>query len=125
MILSPSTAWKGLVSSCLGYRFDADYGRRLNMTRDCAEADALFFTTISELCDPRWLAKLMADHTAYDHRDTMRQGITKPCLVLYGKRSGCFPVEGMIETARLLNQKRAGTCGTLEFESGHWLVWTC
>lgn len=46
-----------------------------------------------------------------------------PTLVMAGKRSGCFPVDGTFETARLINAERPGLAKTLLYESGHWLFY--
>lgn len=40
-----------------------------------------------------------------------------------GKRSGCFPLKGIFETARLVNARRPGLAKTREYESGHWLFY--
>lgn len=40
-----------------------------------------------------------------------------------GKRSGCFPLAGCFETARLLNLSSPGLARTSTYESGHWLFY--
>ncbi|CCG82994.1 Putative uncharacterized protein [Taphrina deformans PYCC 5710] len=112
---------KGLVASCLGYRFSPLEEDQVSASE--AEEDEKFFIAIAEQCDPQWLSKLMADHTQYDHRETIRHRINIPCLVLAGKRSGCFPTKGTLETAKLINERHRETALTIEFESGHWLFY--
>ncbi|KAK0622723.1 Alpha/Beta hydrolase protein [Immersiella caudata] len=112
----------GLVGECLGYRnqpLDTD-----SVSAEDAKRDEEFFVAISDQCDGRWLARLIADHTRFDHREAIER-IAVPCLVMAGQRSGCFSVEGMTETAR---RAREGD-GMDEkvfvevFESGHWLFY--
>ncbi|EFQ35213.1 uncharacterized protein GLRG_10357 [Colletotrichum graminicola M1.001] len=84
--------------------------------------DEPFFTGISALCDPAWLARLLADHTRYDHREAI-EAISVPTLVMAGRRSGCFPLEGMLETVRRVEKARPGLAKASVFESGHWLFY--
>lgn len=113
----PAGAHAGLVRSCLGYRHigpddDADKRRR----------DEEFFTKISERCDHVWLARLLADHTRYDHREAIEM-IEVPTLVLAGRKTGCFPLEGMEETVRRVERRRPGLARMEVFEAGHWLFY--
>lgn len=106
----------GLVYECLGYRHqpvDTD-----DVSADQAARDVDFFVTISKQCRGEWLAKLIADHTRYDHREAIEL-IKIPALVMAGRRSGCFTVDGMFETAR----RAKGDVFAEVFESGHWLFY--
>jgi pimeloyl-ACP methyl ester carboxylesterase len=114
--------YRGLVDSCLGYRYAPL--QQDNITKDQRESDEEFFTSISRVCDGVWLAKLLADHTRYDHREAISL-IQKPILVMAGQRSGCFSIDAQEEIVR-----RAARCpklGTfpaiMKFSSGHWLFW--
>ncbi|XXG95581.1 hypothetical protein Hte_001848 [Hypoxylon texense] len=127
----PAAAHRGLVRSCLGYRCrpeaedetsDGEWRRRRG------EEDEAFFTQISARCDGAWLARLLADHTRYDHREALER-IRAPTLVMAGRRTGCFPLEGMAETVARVNAA-AGTTTTTPglarlsvFDSGHWLFY--
>lgn len=114
--------YKGLVASCLGYRYaplDTD-----NVSDGQRKEDEEFFTSISRSCDGTWLARLLSDHTRYDHREAIEL-IMHPVLVLAGKRSGCFSLEGMTEIVRRRqNQTARKHVVEMEvFDSGHWLFW--
>ncbi|KAK4184759.1 AB hydrolase superfamily protein YdjP [Podospora australis] len=121
-ISSPAETHKGLVKECLGYRY-----KRLEadaVTDEQARADEEFFTTISARCDGTWLARLLADHTRYDHREACEL-ITKPTLVMAGERSGCFSLQGMGETVDRVNSAGHGKgSATMSiFPCGHWLFY--
>ncbi|KAJ4422305.1 hypothetical protein N0V82_003060 [Gnomoniopsis sp. IMI 355080] len=121
-IETPDEAHKGLVSECLGYRFAPE--NTDNVSPEQATRDEEFFTSISRLCDGSWLARLLADHTRYDHREAIEM-ITKPTLVMAGKRTGCFPLEGMKETVRRV-EKGSGNpklARWLLFNGGHWMFY--
>lgn len=63
-----------------------------------------------------FLSKLMADHTANDWRKVL-PFVTCPCLVIAGKRSKIFPVEGVKYAADHMPNAKLIT-----FEEGsHWL----
>ncbi|KAH8649265.1 Alpha/Beta hydrolase protein [Xylariales sp. PMI_506] len=129
-----AAAHRGLVSECLGYRFAPLPGD--GITAEQAAADEAFFAGISSKCDPVWLARLLADHTRYDHREAI-EDIRAPVLVLAGRRTGCFPLEGMRETVERVKKGRRdrgeddgdnGGAGPAAarwevFESGHWMFW--
>lgn len=115
-----AAAHRDLVRSCLGYRHAPLPGD--DVPSEQAVDDEAFFTRISAVCDQAWLARLLADHTRYDHREAVEL-ITKPTLVMAGRRSGCFPLEGMLETARRLEKVRPGLARTSVFEAGHWLFY--
>ncbi|RYP93581.1 hypothetical protein DL770_000323 [Monosporascus sp. CRB-9-2] len=119
-IRDPSAAHAGLVANCLGYRFAPEPGD--NVTAEQRERDERFFTEISALCDPEWLARLLADHTRYDHREAI-EAITAPTLVMAGRRTGCFPLDGMRETVRRVEKDSAGVATMSIFDSGHWLFY--
>lgn len=121
-IKTPDGAHKGLVSECLGYRVSREAGDKV--TDEQVAKDEVFFTGISRLCDGEWLARLLADHTRYDHREAI-EGITKPTLVIGGRRTGCFPLEGMKETVRRVEKGswKTGLARWSEFDSGHWMFY--
>lgn len=119
---SPDDAHKGLVRECLGYRFAPEESD--GVSAEQAARDEEFFVRISRLCDGVWLARLLADHTRYDHREAI-EGITKPTLVLAGRRTGCFPLEGMKETVRRV-EKGSGNAELARwsvFDGGHWMFY--
>jgi pimeloyl-ACP methyl ester carboxylesterase len=116
----PAEAHAGLVSECLGYRFQplpTD-----SVTPAQASEDAAFFVSISAQSDNLWLARLLADHTHYDHREACER-IDVPTLVMAGNRTGCFPLEGMRETVERVNKTRSGLAAWSLFEAGHWLFY--
>ncbi|KAK0631022.1 Alpha/Beta hydrolase protein [Bombardia bombarda] len=113
---------RGLVGECLGYRQAGYMGREVS--EEEREKDEEYFTGISALCDGVWLARLLADHTRYDHREAIEL-IDVPTLVMAGKWSGCFPLEGMKETVRRV-EKMGDMEGKVKmslFDCGHWLFW--
>ncbi|KAJ4292533.1 hypothetical protein N0V90_009196 [Kalmusia sp. IMI 367209] len=122
----PENAFKGLVADCLGYRYNPLPTDDLSEERKSRDEE--FFTSQSRRCDTTWLARLLADHTRYDHREACEL-IKVPVLVMAGKRTGCFPLEGMKETIRRVEQGRKrrgdedGVARWSEYESGHWLFW--
>ncbi|KAK4450886.1 Alpha/Beta hydrolase protein [Podospora aff. communis PSN243] len=112
----------GLVGECLGYRnqpLDTDA-----VSAEDAKRDEEFFVAISDQCDGSWLARLIADHTRFDHREAIER-IAVPSVVMAGQRSGCFSVEGMLETARRAKKGNAMEDKVFVkiFESGHWLFY--
>ncbi|KAI8623273.1 alpha/beta-hydrolase [Xylariaceae sp. FL1651] len=118
-IHDPDAAHRDLVQSSLGYRHlpIATDG----ISEEQKQEDETFFVGISALCDQQWLAKLMCDHTRYDHREAV-ESIDRPTLVMHGRRSGCFTSEGVFETANLINRKSHGgeLASVSTFDSGHW-----
>ncbi|KAK3357927.1 Alpha/Beta hydrolase protein [Lasiosphaeria hispida] len=120
-IEQPAAAARGLVAECLGYRF---LPRDEEVGVEQRRADEEFFVGISALCDGRWLARLIADHTRYDHREALEL-IAVPTVVMMGKRSGCFTREGMLETARRIRgvESMSDKVVVSEFEGGHWLFY--
>jgi pimeloyl-ACP methyl ester carboxylesterase len=111
---------KGLVQECLGYRFLPREGD--GVEEEEARRDEEFFAGISAGCDGVWLARLLADHTRYDHREAC-EGIARPVLVMAGRRSGCFSLEGMEETVRRVKKGGNEDAEMVVFESGHWLFY--
>ncbi|KAK4149656.1 Alpha/Beta hydrolase protein [Chaetomidium leptoderma] len=117
----PAETHRGLVAECLGYRFQPQDGDR-RMGEEEVKRDEEFFVGISQACDGVWLARLLADHTRYDHREAV-EGIVKPTLVMAGRRSGCFPLEGLAETVERVKKGGEGEAEMVVFESGHWLFY--
>ncbi|KAL2200178.1 Alpha/Beta hydrolase protein [Corynascus similis CBS 632.67] len=111
---------RALVRECLGYRFALAETDSLDEGQ--AKRDEEFFAGISAACDGVWLARLLADHTRYDHREAC-EAITKPLLVMAGRRSGCFSLEGMEETVRRARKRGNQDAEMMVFESGHWLFY--
>ncbi|GJC85811.1 AB hydrolase superfamily protein YdjP [Colletotrichum liriopes] len=109
-----------LVDGCLGYRAKPDPND--NVSPETRKKDEEFFTGISALCDQAWLARLLADHTRYDHREAIEM-ISVPTLVMAGRKSGCFPLEGMLETVKRVEKNRPGLARESVFEAGHWLFY--
>ncbi|KPI37695.1 AB hydrolase superfamily protein YdjP [Cyphellophora attinorum] len=133
-ILAAQHAWatdrvnaqKGLIEGCLGY-YHPDYPGS-KPSQDRQKADFEFFNAISSQCPSgEWLGLLIADHTAYDHREALEL-VRVPTLVIMGRYSGCFPLEGMRESVRRINggsQARGGQPLAKEsvYECGHWLFY--
>lgn len=126
--------YKGLVRECLGYRFAPEDSDEVSGAQ--AAADEAFFTAISRRCDGAWLARLLADHTRYDHREAVEENITKPTLVIAGRRTGCFPLEGIRETVRRVergndarrrrdqdNNNKPALARWSVYDSGHWMFY--
>lgn len=119
---TPDDAHRGLAGDCLGYRFAPEEGD--GVAPEQAARDEAFFVGISGLCDGAWLARLLADHTRYDHREAI-EAITRPTLVLAGRRTGCFPLEGMRETVRRVEKGsgRSDLARWSVYDSGHWMFY--
>lgn len=118
--------YKALVDECLGYRQQASV-RSSIVTTAQADKDLKFFSEISSQCDGKWLARLMADHTRYDHREAI-ESIDVPTLVMAGRLSGCFRVDGMLETARRIQASgredmKWKVAVSIFEDSGHWLFY--
>lgn len=121
----PENAFKGLVGDCLGYRYQPLPGDDTSEERGASDEE--FFTSQSRRCNTLWLARLLADHTRYDHREACEQ-IKVPVLVMAGRRTGCFPLDGMKETVRRVEMGQKTRNDGVQpkwsvFESGHWLFW--
>lgn len=124
-IETPDRAHAGLVAECLGYRFAPEPAAdAVAPGTEQATRDEAFFAGISRLCDGTWLARLLADHTRYDHREAI-EAITRPTLVLAGRRTGCFPLEGMRETVRRVakGSGRADLARWSVYDGGHWMFY--
>ncbi|KAK3334534.1 Alpha/Beta hydrolase protein [Neurospora tetraspora] len=110
-----------LLDECLGYRFHPLPTDQVS--EEEKKRDEAFFTAISAQCPSgAWLARLIADHTRYDHREAC-EGITKPVVVMGGKRSGCFSLEGMEEVVKRCRRSGNEKAEVSWYESGHWLFW--
>ncbi|KAH9884063.1 alpha/beta-hydrolase [Xylariomycetidae sp. FL2044] len=109
-----------LVQGCLGYRHMPEPGDKVSDAQRKEDED--FFASISAQCDQVWLARLLSDHTRYDHREAIEQ-INIPTLVMAGRRTGCFPYEGMMETVGRVNSNNPNLATMSLFESGHWLFY--
>lgn len=119
----PDETHRALVEECLGYRYYPLPSDKVS--EEERRRDEEFFTGISKVCDGVWLARLLADHTRYDHREAIEL-ITRPVMVMAGRRSGCFPLAGMAETVERVRKGGSGMDrrATLQvFESGHWLFY--
>eukprot|EP00798_Chlamydomonas_sp_ICE-L_P008219 gene8219-1485_t len=67
-------------------------------------------------CSGGALGALMADHTQLDWRPVLPR-ISLPCLVLGGRKSGCFPWEGVAYVGEAIPNAK-----TIFFEEcNHWL----
>ncbi|PQE18922.1 hypothetical protein CJF31_00010445 [Rutstroemia sp. NJR-2017a BVV2] len=116
--LVPKEAHRGTVGACLGYRF-APLGKGGDGLGDKEEEgkreggkvwvqDEEFFLQEAMKGDPRWLGKLMEEHTALDWRDAVSWGLGRErsaakVLVVASTRSGCFPAEGPLAVVGLVN----------------------
>lgn len=121
---APDDFYRGLVEGCLAYRHQPTEVEKTQISSENAQADEKFFLAISRQGSPEWYAKLLADHTSYDHRDTIRERLRIPCLIMAGKRSGSFPVAGIEETARLIDEgAKESIAMTIRMESGHWMFY--
>ncbi|KAK3368392.1 Alpha/Beta hydrolase protein [Podospora didyma] len=122
-ISRPAETHLSLVAECLGYRHAPD--NEDNVSSEQRARDEAFFTAISAQCDGTWLARLLADHTRYDHREALEE-IAVPTLVMAGWRSGCFPFAGMREIIDRIKHsgKVDETRVTVSvYGSGHWLFY--
>lgn len=118
---APDDFYSGLVHGCLGSRFQPTEAEKLQPP-ELARQEEAYFMNISRQGDPWWFGKLLANHTSYDHRDTIRHSVRCPCLVLAAKRSGSFPLGGLLETERLVNEGRAKIMAQSKVSSsGHWM----
>jgi non-heme chloroperoxidase len=80
-------------------------------------ADVLPFLKRETLqADPAFLGALMADHTQLDWRPLLPR-ITLPCLVMVGRKSQCFPWQGVQYVADHI----PGATVDIFEEGDHWL----
>jgi len=105
--VEPTYAYKNTIDVCLAYRSHPQLTD--NVTDATRRDDDRFFLEEAQKCDPRWLGKLMADHTALDWRDSITamfgrySGSETKVLVMASTRSGCFPAEGPMKVVELIN----------------------
>ena len=119
----PAEAHRALVQECLDYRHMPL--PRDGVSEEQARKDEELFVGISALCDGEWLARLMADHTRYDHREAIEL-ISKPTLGMAGKRSGCFTLLGIAETVERIRwglNIMVSSAEIVVFDSGYWLFY--
>lgn len=123
LVNTPVKFYQGLVRDCLAYRSDLAYKSELSQDDqpldERAKADEDFFVGISKQGDPTWFAKLLANHTSYDHRNTLTYNMNVRCGVLAGKYSGCFPLAGMTAATDLLNARHTASTTQVIVNSGH------
>lgn len=116
---APDEVYRGLAQGCLGSRFLPTDEEKLR-SPEAVQKEEEFFVNISRQGEPWWFGKLLANHTSYDHRDTIRNSVRCPCLVLAARRSGSFPLDGLLETERLINEGRANIMAQSKVSSsGH------
>ncbi|PQE21641.1 hypothetical protein CJF32_00004345 [Rutstroemia sp. NJR-2017a WRK4] len=139
--LAPEEAHRGTVAACLGYRFAGEEGE-VEEKREGGKIwveDEQFFLQEAMKGDPRWLGKLMEEHTALDWRDVVSWGLgeersTARVLVVASSRSGCFPAEGPLAVVGLVNGEgwrgegkgKGGkklARGVVVDWGGHWCYW--
>ena len=126
----PKSAHLGTIAACLGYRSYPQHG---DPTKDSNEwrDDEAFFLAEALKGDGWWYGKLMADHTALDWRDAIKQsfgpgsGSTTKTLVVASTRSGCFPAAGPLKVVELANGGTGGGLakGVAVEWGGHWCYW--
>ena len=66
-------------------------------------------------CCTKALAKIMADHTQLDWRDTVATITDVPSVVMIGKKSQCFPWQGVETVATLMKDNEH--CYPIYFEA--------
>ena len=134
LALSPETAYRGTVKSCLAYRshpLPTD-----SVSAEERAKDESFFVGIATQGDPVWFGKLMADHTALDWRDSIRHnlghgsGSSTKVLVVASDRSGCYPAAGPLAVVDLVNSRgkehglpEGMAKGVTITWGGHWCYW--
>jgi pimeloyl-ACP methyl ester carboxylesterase len=116
---APDDFYRGLVQGCLAYRYQPTESEKTAVFSEQAQQEENFFLEIGRKGNAWWFGKLIADHVRFDHRDTMKL-VQCPSLIMAGKRSGCFPVKGVLETALLINEEGQRNLATsVIMESGH------
>lgn len=126
----PTTAHLGTIAACLGYRWQPQPGEPAQDTKEWNEDEA-FFLTEALKGDGWWYGKLMADHTASDWRDAIKQsfapgsGNATKTFVVASTRSGCFPAAGPLKVVELANGGTEGGLakGVAVEWGGHWCYW--
>ena len=128
--LAPETAYRGTVAACLAYRSHPLATDVVSVERAAEDED--MFLGIAKLGRGGWYGKLMADHTALDWRDSIRQnfgpggGSQTKVLVVASERSGCFPAAGPLTVVDLVDMGRDGdrlAQGVTISWGGHWCYW--
>lgn len=126
----PKTAHLGTIAACLGYRWQPQPNEPGPDSEEWKEDEA-FFLGEALKGDGWWYGKLMADHTALDWRDAIKQsfgpgsGSTTKTLVVASTRSGCFPAAGPLKVVELANGGTQGGLakGVAVEWGGHWCYW--
>eukprot|EP00854_Cymbomonas_tetramitiformis_P005001 gene5001-6091_t len=86
------------------------------MQRPPTKDTAAFLISETKKADASFLGALMADHTQLDWRPLLPR-ITLPCLVMVGKKSQCFPWQGVQYVADNIK----GSKVEVYEEGDHWL----
>ncbi len=126
----PKVAHLGTIGACLGYRWHPEAGDATEGSQEW-QSDEAFFLNEASKGNGWWYGKLMADHTALDWRDAIRQsfgpesGSTTKTLVVASTRSGCFPAAGPLKVVELANGGSGGGLarGVAVAWGGHWCYW--
>ena len=133
LAFSPETAHKGTIAACLGYRYAPLSTDNVSVAE--AGSDEAFFLGEAMNGNPRWLGKLMEDHTSKDWRDSIHatfgpeSGSKTRVLVVASSRSGCFPAEGPLKVLELVNRREGMDGGDDRARGiavnwgGHWCYW--
>lgn len=143
LLQNPATAHRGTIAACLAYRFSPLPGDPTPNSQTWIE-DEEFFLGEALKGDGWWYGKLMADHTANDWRWAIKQnfgpgsGSRTKVLVVASRRSGCFPVGGVLKVVELVNGEEDNRVGENEGGGGskgalargvdvewggHWCYW--
>lgn len=125
----PRTAHVGTIAGCLGYRWHPIFGDPTSSSQVWKDDEA-FFLTEALKGDGWWYGKLMADHTALDWRDAIKQsfgpgsGSVTKTLVVASERSGCFPAAGPMKVLEFVNGQEGRRARGVSVEwGGHWCYW--
>lgn len=130
LLLSPATAHKGTISSCLAYR---SHPLPTDSISAQTQKDEAFFLAEAMKGDGEWLGKLMADHTSLDWRASIAANFGKgsgsktTVLVVASTRSGCFPAAGPLKVVDFVNEGEKENYGMAKGVAvewgGHWCYW--
>lgn len=133
LLLSPETAHKGTIASCLSYRSHPLPPSAPKISPQTQAADEDFFLKEAMKGDGEWLGKLMADHTSLDWRDSIAacfgkgSGSKTLVLVVTSSRSGCFPAAGPLKVVDFVNGGQEEGYGLAQGVTvdwgGHWCYW--
>jgi pimeloyl-ACP methyl ester carboxylesterase len=131
LLLSPATAHKGTIASCLAYRSHPLPAN--NISPQTQKEDEDFFLAEAMKGDGEWLGKLMADHTSLDWRSSIAanfgngSGSKATVLVVASTRSGCFPAAGPLKVVGFVNEGEKENHGLAQGVAvewgGHWCYW--